>query len=375
MTPELQTRRTDVGIASLATNVPELEAENVKRKVHYLWFPYVDIPIVGPDGLRMRLGKGYNYYGVGRPGDDFGMAVSLPNRATRDAKPRPPDSRPAETADEYNERFAGLLKRCDPLPIWNITYQESRFNHGKFSDEEWNAGNSLIADLGAEEVEVPAGVCAADFLLRYEVSHGARVLLPLIGMDDSEMGTALELVKLVQPKPYKLTNLPQEREQGFVDDPETLIFDLSEHGPADMRIRSAKLDKTLERKAHELRAIKLGGVRQAIAQAYTDWENLLTDLSNSAMGHSGHKKSVSHYDRQVAWLIGETAPASIAMRPSGDPDLKKNVDLLTQAVANMASKQPDSDVITVRQSDLQSMIDEAVERRLAQDKGKKGKTE
>jgi len=367
MTPEVTRRPTDVGIASLVTDTTALEVENTKHKIHYLWFPYVDIPIVGPDGLRMRLGKGMNYYGVGKPGEDFGLMVGRKKSAT--AAPRPEQSRPPESAEEYNERLAGFLMRCDPLPIWDIAFLESRFNHGRFSDREWEAGNTMNADIDEEEVAVAAGVCAADFLQRYEVSHGARVLLPLIGMDEAEIKTARELVRLVQPKPHKLTNLRQEQELGYLDDEETLLFDLSDNGPAHERIVGARLDRVLTKKAHDLRAIMLSGVRQALVQAYADWEDLLFQLSNAAMGHKENKRSVSPYDRQVAWLLGETPPANVAAKPAGDPELKKAVGLLT----DLATKQQTSTEgrITIDAADLKTLVDQAVEQRLAQ--GKKAK--
>nr|AUN37433.1 hypothetical protein [uncultured bacterium] len=376
MLPELQIRPKDVGPASLAAQVStgvDLEQENNKHKVHYLWHPYVDIPLVGPDGIRIRLGKGLKYYGQGDPGGDFGYPIGKRSDATPFARPRPAESRSAESRAQYNKRMADMFLRCVALPVWDISFYESRFNHGKFSDAEWNAGNTLGASIDAEEVQISAGVCAADFLMRYEASHGACVLHPFTGMDDEETRTVDELMKIINPFPYKLTNLLQEKQDGHVSDEETLIFDLADGGPASDRIHGAQLDRQLKQKAQQVRAICYAGVLRALNQARTDWEDLVFQINNTAMGQPNHKKRGSPYDARVAWLLGELLPTALAPKPTGpDPELRESISLLTKIAAGQQPTPAQSgELITVNAGDLQAMIDHAVEQRLAQGNGKK----
>ena len=359
MSQELVHRPTAVGNAALVTNTPAMELENVKRLVHYIWFPYVDISLIGPEGLRLRLGKGMDYYGVGKPGEDDGQVLTQLRH--RDKK-----SRSAESRQEYDERMAGFLLRCTPYPLWNISYMDSRFNLGQFTEAEERAGNTLGQGAELMDRQIYAGVCAADFLERYEKSHGARVLTPLIGMDGEEVETARALVKLVQPQTWPLTNLRQEKEEGTLTDEETLLFDLLDNGPAHDRIVAAKLDKTMAPKAHELRRIMLGGVRAALVTAREDWEDLLFQLGNTAKGHKGNKKKVSAYDRQVAWLLKETPPASIAAAPTGDPELKKLVTLLAEDRLGTTANQGIDPAV------IQQMVAAEVERRLKEGKKKPG---
>lgn len=366
---ELNIQPQDAGIASLATQTPNFELEQSKHKIHWLWFPYVDISLVGPDGLRIRLGRGTDYYGVGRPG------TGGPEEIRKGPGPVPPGKR-AETKEEYDAAYRGFLLRCTAIPIWDIHYWDLRFNHANFSDQEDAAGNDLNsgpAEANMIQLATSAGVCAADFLQRYEVSHGARVLTPLIGME-AEEGTAYELFRLVQPRTYKLTNLRQERDDGVVTDEQTLIYDLADNGPAHERIQAAGLDPTLRKAAHEMRRIMRGGVLGALNQARPDYDDLLFQLGNSKMGQKGYKKTPSPYDRQVCYLLGEPVPASIAQPPPGNSTLEKAVQILTDRAINehreLSGEAGDS--ITLSRDQLKEFIDQQVDARLAAMKDKKG---
>jgi hypothetical protein len=369
--PELNIRPKEAGIASLASHTPNFELEASKHKIHWLWFPYVDISLIGPDGLRMRLGKGTDYYGVGRPGHGNEGEIWK----TKGIAIAPPEKR-AETKEDYDAAFRGYLLRCTAIPIWDIQYYDTRFNHNKFSEEEDKSGNSLNSGPVEDDMiqlATAAGVCAADFVDRYEVSHGARVLKPLIGME-ADAGTAYELFKIVQPRTFKLTNLKQERDIGQVSDEATLIFDLADNGPAHERIMAARLDSMLAPKAHEIRRIMRGGVMAALVQARRDYEDLLFQLGNSKMGQTGFKKVASPYDRQLCYLLGEPVPASIAAPPAGDTDVKNAVLRLTEIAEKNVQANMDTDSITLSKAQLDEYISQQVDARLsaAKQDNKKG---
>jgi hypothetical protein len=318
-----QTMVTEAGIASLAVQDANSEMDELKSKVHYIWNPFVDIPLVGPEGLRMRLGKGWSYYGMGIPGEDDGQVITTK---------RPGTKKRAESIEAYEQRGAGLLHRCVAYPCWNIYYKETKYNMGDFTEREGLTGNDLGAETPLRDRQQFAGVCAADFLSRYREDYGARVLVPFIGMDNDQQKTVAEIVKMVQPYAYKLTNLREEEEYGAegIRDEETLLFELRDHGPADERIRGAKLDKVLTKLAQDVRRIMQGGVRAALVTGRADWADLQENLSNTRLGHKGFKKGPSEYDRQVAWLLGMPVPAAVVTQPAGDGELRKSVELLTQ---------------------------------------------
>lgn len=302
-----QNRVTEAGIASLAIPDPASVLDEAKNKVHYLWNPFVDINLVGPDGLRFRLGKGWAYYGVGKPG---------------------------EPLEDYERRKGNLLQRCTAYPVWSIWYKETKYNRGEFSQDEARTGNDLGAVPETEDRQLLAGMCAADWLGRYKDDYGARVLTPFIGMDEAEQKTVAELFHLVQPYAHKLTNWSLEQDVGIdmMDDEETLLFDLKERGPADERIRGAKLDAHLFKIAQDTRRICFGGVRGACITARRDYAELLDQLSNSAMGHKGFKKHSSAYDRDLCYLVGQPVPAAVVSKPQGDPNLGKAVAALQDNV-------------------------------------------
>lgn len=290
----------EVGIASLAQPDTASALDEIKSKVHYIWNPFADILLVGPNGLRFRLGKGTSYYGVGKPG---------------------------ETLEDYLARAGDRLQRCVAYPVWNIVYKESRFNQGNFTEAEARSGNDLGAETPMQDRPQYAGVCAADFISRYGEDYGARVLVPFIGMENEEEETVKEILRLVQPFAYKLTNLAEE-EEGELRDQETLLFDLADRGPADERIRGAKLDKHLDPLAHHLRRIMLGGTRQACVTARTMYAELEENLSNTRLGHKGYKKRPSVLDAHACNMLGVPVPAAVATRPQGDPDLREGVKML-----------------------------------------------
>lgn len=304
-----QVHRPEAGLGSLVVPDDTSALDEIKMKIHYIWNPFIDISLVGPEGLRMKLGKGWSYYGVGKPGEEL---------------------------EAYQRREGDKLLRCVAYPVWSIYYKETKYNMGDFTPEEQRTGNDLGAEPPLRDRQRYAGICAADFLSRYREDYGARVLVPFIGMDEDEQKTVAEIFRLVQPFAYKLTNI-REEEAGQLRDEETLLFDLEERGPADQRIRDAKLDATLAKKAHETRRILRNGTLAACTTARAAWADLNKQLNNSRMGQTGFKKEPAAYDRQVAALLGVPVPAAVMVQPTGDPELRDAVSTLTENVTTLTN--------------------------------------
>lgn len=294
------------GLAGLVNPPQAASLDADKSLLRFLWDPFGDINLVGPEGLWIRLGKGTSYYGQGKPG---------------------------ETRAEYEARGGNLLLRCQAYPLWNIQYQETLTNLGKFTPEQARAGNALGSEAGHEEVTIHAGVCAADMVSLYGQTHGLRVLTPLIGMED--LDTVAEIIKLVQPFAWKLTNWRQENEGGLRDE-ETLLYDLADRGPAEARIQGAKLDADLTRVANATRKVMLAGASRGAQTARADWADLLKQLNDASIGKAHVKTTPSKYDEHVAFLLGEAVPSAVVRPNSGgggsDPDMKNAVQLLTDFV-------------------------------------------
>ena len=272
----------EVGIASLAELDAIAGSDDIRLKTHYIWNPFDDIRLVGPDGLRIRLGKGRNYYGQGHPGESY---------------------------EHYMARRGDSLRRCFLYPIDNIEYQETVYNLGKFTREEAEGGRGNTTPDKAQPAKTeprhqPAGVCAADFVSIWGESHGARSLEPLIGMDEK---TAGELFLLVQPYPYRLTSDDE-------NDQDTLLYDLTHTAP--LRIAGARLEPALAKIANNLRNVMREGVREAIKTARLAWEELHKELNSRRTGGQG-KSTPTVYDEQVAFLLGHQVPASVG-RPGTD---------------------------------------------------------
>jgi len=304
-----------LGIGALPNQDPSVSSDAEKSMRRYLWNPFHDINLVGPNGLLIRLGHGRSYYGQGRPG---------------------------ETYEDYQKRGGNLLLRCVAYPCDNIQYNDTLTNLGKPDVNQFNSGsgNDLGQTSGQEEVTIHAGVCAADMVNQYGVaarqggeergSYGLRDLKPIAGMMDTD--TVAELFNIVQPYAWKLTNLRQE-ERGGLTDEETLLYDLADRGPAEERIKGANLEPALERIAEALRKMMLGGVRDAATKARFDYFDLDKQLKNAALGKIGFKSIPSPYDAHVCFLIGEPVPSAVARPSTGsDPDMKAAVNLLTQFV-------------------------------------------
>lgn len=293
----------EVGLASLANLDTDTPTDDIRLKTHYLWNPFDNIKLVGPDGLRIRLGKERTFYGQGIPG---------------------------ETYEQYMNRAGDSLRRCFLYPIYNIRYDDTIYNvrPGEFSEDQriGGAGNVLGQQAKMVERHMSAGVCAADFERIWGESHGARSLAPLIGLDEP---TAGELFRLVQPHGYPLAS-PDETDQ------ETLFYDLTHIAP--LRIAGAGLDPDLAKIADRLRAAMRGGLLQAIKTAREAWEELHKELNNARNSRPG-KSTPTVYDEQVAYLLGEALPASVA-RPR--QDMESNIlKALNQLGANAA---PPADV-------------------------------
>lgn len=335
-----QTREIGQGaIATLPNADPTKSADASKSLRRWLWNSFHDINLVGPDGLWIRLGTGRSYYGQGRPG---------------------------ETYEEYTERGGNLLRRCVAYPCDNIQYMETSTNLGKFMPaEQFNAGsgNDLGGAMAREEVTVYAGVCAADMVAQYGIaartggedrgSYGMRDLAPLTGMTD--VGTVAELIKIVQPYAYKLTNL-QEEQRGVLEDEQTLLFDLADKGPAYERILGAKFDDPLRKIAEALRRMFLSGVRDATVKAKFDFFDLDKQLKNAALGKIGFKSMPSVYDEHVCFLLGEPVPSAVARPATGsDPDMKKAIGLLTDFVTGGQPAQNSAEEVAEMKSILSQM--------------------
>lgn len=316
----MSTQQREIGqgaIATLPNADPTKSADASKSLRRWIWNPFHDINLVGPDGLWIRLGTGRSYYGQGRPG---------------------------ETYEEYHERGGNLLRRCVAYPCDNIQYMETSTNLGKFMPvEQFNAGsgNDLGGAMAREEVTVYAGVCAADMVAQYGIaartggedrgSYGMRDLTPLTGMMD--VGTVAELIKIVQPYAYKLTNL-QEEQRGPLEDEQTLLYDLADKGPAYERILGAKFDDPLRKMAEALRRMFLGGVRDAAVKAKFDFFDLDKQLKNAALGKIGFKSMPSVYDEHVCFLLGEPVPSAVARPATGsDPEMKQIIKMLADRAA------------------------------------------
>ena len=340
---------TGPGIGSLPIGQQTVNIDLEKSKVRYVWFPHVDIPLWGAEGLKMRLGRDWEYYGMGRAGED-------------------------QVA--YEARKGHLLTRCTAWPLWNIYYFETKYNRGEFTEEEKRTGNPKDKEIPLVQRLEYSGVCGADFTTRYE-EYGARVLLPFIGLEPDD-GLVSDIFTLVQPYAHKLTNLAQEMKNSLTDE-DTLLFDLSDNGPAHNRILGAKLKPNHAQMAHTLRRIMLGGVRAALKTAKKDWFDLMQELSNTQKGQTGHKKGPDGYHVELAQLLGMPIPAIVASEPQGDPNVGKAVDLLTKLVAGgvgtgLPVTPPGAMMVTPEQ--LAEIVNKAVDERLgtgAAKKGSKGK--
>ena len=329
-----------VGIAGLPNADPSVSTDAAKSLRRYLWNPFMDINLVGPEGLLIRLGRGRSFYGQGRPG---------------------------ETIEDYQARGGNLLRRCQAYPCDNIQYNETVTNLGRPDVEKFNrgSGNDLGAQSNHEEVTIHAGVCAADMVQQYGIaarsdgeqrgSYGLRDLSPIAGL--MEIPIVEELFKIVQPYAYKLTNLQQE-EQGRLEDEQTLLFDLANNGPAHERIKAARLDADLNKRADGLRRMMYGGVRDASVKARFDFYDLKKQLANAALGKIGFKSMPSIYDERVCWLLGEAVPSAVARPTQGtDPELSAAVKLLTQHVTGggMAPQPGNADELAEMKSVLSQM--------------------
>ena len=342
----MSTQQSDIqgtgGIGTLVTSDPHVAREAEKSLNRYLWNPLADIRIVGADGLHIRLGKGRSFYGVGRPGSGATIfrqgTETIDNQVVGTGVLELGESNvPGETIEQYEQRRGDCLLRCWVYPIWNIQYQESVYNLGKFTEAEQRSGNALGAGARTQEVTQYAGVCAADMVARYGETYGLCELKALTGMDNAEQATAEELVRLVQPYHYKLTNLRQE-EEGDLQDEQTLVYDLSDRGPAYNRILGAGLDDTLRKKAMDILAQMRGRVRVATIYAKEQWFDLLKQLNDAKLGHKGVKRQPSKWDEHIAFLLGEAVPSAVA-RPDGnggDPELREMMKTMAQYVAGQA---------------------------------------
>lgn len=296
----------EAGTASLVTSETKQTVDQDKSKIRYLWNPLSDIPLVGPDGLRMRLGKNRDYYGIGMPGESY---------------------------EDYVNRGGDRLRRCFMYPVWNISYDESIFNTREWQASDASAAESILSPrVRTVERFQYAGVCAADFVGRYGDSHGARVLTPLTGMDDDEEELASELFHLVQPYIYKL-------DSPYSDDEETLLYDLTYAAPE--RIKGAGLDPQLAALAEQLRVVMRGGVLKAVEVARKDMGELTKTLSDSSMGRPG-KSVPSSYDVLISDLLGVAVPSAMAQpTPQSGVDLERAIALLTDiAAAQQAGAAP-----------------------------------
>src|SRR6185503_12491085 len=134
-----------LGIGALPNQDPSVSSDAEKSMRRYLWNPFHDINLVGPNGLLIRLGHGRSYYGQGRPG---------------------------ETYEDYQKRGGNLLLRCVAYPCDNIQYNDTLTNLGKPDVNQFNSGsgNDLGQTSGQEEVTIHAGVCAADMVNQYGVA-------------------------------------------------------------------------------------------------------------------------------------------------------------------------------------------------------------
>lgn len=347
-------RGTAPGIGALPIGQQTINLDLEKSKVRYLWWPHVNIPLWGAEGLKMRLGRDWEYYGMGRPGENDGQIRTAEH----------PGGKTAETQVDYEARSGHILTRCTAWPIWNIYYYETKYNRGEFTEEEKKTGNPKDKEIPLVQRLEYSGICGADFTTRYE-EYGARVLLPFIGMEPDD-GLVSELFTLVQPYAHKLTNLKQELANNLTDE-ETLLFDLAENGPAHHRILGAKLNPQHATMAHNLRRIMLGGVRSALKTAKHDWFDLMQQLSNTQKGQTGNKKGPDQYHVELAQLLGEPIPAVVASVPQGDPNVGKAVDLLTQIVTSGGIPQPaiaPPGTFMVTPEQLADIVNKAVDERL-----------
>lgn len=324
------------GIAGLSNISQATTLDAAKSLVRYIFTPFVDINLAGPNGLLIRLGKGRDYYGQMRRG--HGATPYSLNKETGQVNPH--NNIEGETYEQYVARKGAFLERCVAYPLWNIQYNETVTNLGRPDVEKFNrgSGNDLGSESNLEEVMTYAGVCAADMVQQYGQSHGLRELTPLTGMEDAKVVNIL-LNLVIPDRTLKLTNLAQE-EAGELKDVQTLLYDLSdtvlsgtEHGPARERIQGANLDAELSAKAEQLRRVCLAGVRQACTTARTDFYDLKKQLGDAALGKVGNKSQPSAYDAQVCWLLGEAVPSAVARPTQGtDPELTQAVKLLSQHV-------------------------------------------
>lgn len=223
MPAQERTSSIPVELPPMGAATPEQNA--IKSATHWVWTPYMDINNLGPWGIRSLLG----YRGVAW----------------------------------------STLKRCTPYPLSNMVQQEvdraavAEIHQSGYS-LNMNAENMPKVDYikYAQDQANELGESYGD-------EHGLRVLVPLIGMDDPELVN--RIVQVVQPFAY-------------------LIFEMAdEFSPAtvEAKIKASNLNKGEADKARQLGAIFLRGADRARLKAESEYNALITSMSDASIGKPG----------------------------------------------------------------------------------------
>jgi hypothetical protein len=221
------------------------QQQAVKGQTHWVWTPYRDINNMGPIEIRSQLGY-------------------------------------------RNQRWT-VLKRCTPYPLGNLTSSEVD-REAASASTGFNVSSDSLPRL--ERVKF-AQDQAAELGQSY-ANDGLRVLLPFLGMDDTELVGRIFLT--VQPFEYEVHEMAEEFTSG-----------------AEKRIRESNLSDADKDKARAVARIMLNGAKAAETKALAEYEALISSMSDKMAGGQGISNPSTAYQSH-AWVcqqINKPVPARI----------------------------------------------------------------
>ena len=215
--PAMRQSGVPVILPPMGEQSPEVNAR--RSLTHWVWTPYMDINNLMPWGIDSQLG--------------------------------------------YREERWTVLKRCIPYPLGNLTHQEA---DREFA-EGLHASGVMSGAVPSKEFVKYAQAQANELGERYS-DRGLRVLLPLLGMDDSEL--VKRIVQVVQPFVYDIHEMREEFTAG-----------------ASRRIEESNLSDEEKDKAYRVAEIMLSGAVDAEKTALREYNALITSMSDAQIGKPG----------------------------------------------------------------------------------------
>lgn len=165
----------------------------------------------------------------------------------------------------YRDQRWTEFRRCTPYPLGNLTsWEPDRSAIGDSHSQGFSMNSEMIPKV---EYVKYAQSQAAELGDSYK-DVGLRVLLPLIGMDDTERVN--QIVQAVMPFEYRIFEMEQEFTAG-----------------AEKRINASNLSDEDKSKARELAKILRSGAQDALTKANAEYEALITSMSDAQVGKPG----------------------------------------------------------------------------------------